>query len=433
MHGATAWDPATTWIRRSAYALDPATAIAHPEWVLKDAYGTPLYLGTAPAADFGNAAYRAWWIGQVSAAAAGAAGLYVDDVSMERRAYYFGGYGANIRDPRTGSTMTEAGWQKYMADFMVALRAALPGAEIVHDVLYAKGDTRSDIGREFAAASAVAVENPSIANWSAFAGWVERREANGTGVVLDTYADAPAARLYGLAIALVLDTGSVSLGNDAWTARDRYWTGYDVNLGAPLGPRTSWQDVVWRDFADGAALVNPPGNPTRTVNLGAGFADLDGVAATQLTLPPGTGAVLKRVPVPAPTPTPVPPVATPTPEPAPAATPVPPRRPVKPSSGGKAHIAGASDPSDTKTSVTLTRTKVFGRVAGAVSGFTRVTVQRKRGTGWVTVRRAKDSVSKRGKYSGEIKRLSRGTYRVIATFEGTGTAEPSRAERTKSL
>ena len=82
--------------------------------------------------------------------------------------------------------------------------------------------------------------------------------------------------------------------------------------------------------------------------------------------------------------------------------------------------------------MTLTRTKVFGRVAGAVSGFTRVTVQRKRGCRWVTVRRAKDSVSKRGKFSGEIKPLSRGTYRVIATFEGTGTAPPSRAELTNS-
>src|SRR3954451_22378066 len=145
MHGATAWDPATTWIRRSAYALDAATATAHPEWVLKDAYGTPLYIGTAPAADFGNAAYRAWWIGEMSVGAAGAAGVYVDDVSMERRAYYYGGYGASIRDPRTGSAMSEANWQKYMADFMVALRADLPGAEIVHDVLFAKGDARSDI------------------------------------------------------------------------------------------------------------------------------------------------------------------------------------------------------------------------------------------------------------------------------------------------
>jgi hypothetical protein len=60
-------------------------------------------------------------------------------------------------------------------------------------------------------------------------------------------------------------------------------------------------------------------------------------------------------------------------------------------------------------------------------------VQRKRGTGWVTVRRAKDSVSKRGRFSGEIKRLSRGTYRVTATFEGTGTAQPSRAQRVQSL
>ncbi len=198
----------------------------------------------------------------------------------------------------------------------------------------------------------------------------------------------------------------------------------------------SWSGVARREFARGVVLVNPPGNGTRTVTLGAGFADLDGVVQSQLTLAAGTGAVLRRVPVVTATPTPVapvtsdPPVATPTPEPA---TATPPRRPVKPSTGTKAHIAGAEDPNKTTTSVTLTRAKVSGRVTGAVSGFTRVTVQRKRGTAWVTVRRAKDSVSKRGRYSGEIKRLSRGTYRVVASFEGTGTAEPSRTERVKSL
>src|SRR3954449_13001389 len=74
MHGTTAWDPATTWIRRSAYALDATTAAAHPDWVLKDAGSTQLYLGTPFAADFGNLAFRSWWIGQLAAAAAGAAG-----------------------------------------------------------------------------------------------------------------------------------------------------------------------------------------------------------------------------------------------------------------------------------------------------------------------------------------------------------------------
>jgi hypothetical protein len=62
-----------------------------------------------------------------------------------------------------------------------------------------------------------------------------------------------------------------------------------------------------------------------------------------------------------------------------------------------------------------------------------VTVQRKRGGKWVTLRRAKDSVSRRGRYSGDIKPLKRGTYRVIASFEGTGTASPSRTERNKKL
>ena len=436
MHGATAWDPATTWIRRSAYALDSATAAAHPDWVLKDAYGTQLYLGSSLAADFGNPAYRAWWIGQVAGSAAGAAGVYVDDVSMERRAYYFGGYLASIRDPRTAATMTEANWQRYMADFMVELRAGLPNAELVHDVVWTKGDTRLDIQRELAASNSVALESPSITTpsaWESFAGYVERRVASGRGVLLDTYADAPAARLYGLATALLLDA---SLGNDAWTARDRWWPGFDTDLGLPMGGRVSWSGVARREFARGVVLVNPPGNGTRTVTLGPGFADLDGVVQSQLTLAAGTGAVLRRVPVVTATPTPVapvtsdPPVATPTPEPA---TATPPRRPVKPSTGTKAHIAGAEDPNKTTTSVTLTHTKVSGRVTGAVSGFTRVTVQRKRGTAWVTVRRAKDSVSKRGRYSGEIKRLSRGTYRVIASFEGTGTAEPSRTERVKSL
>jgi putative glycosyl hydrolase-like family 15 (GHL15) protein len=433
MHGATAWDPATTWIRRSAYALDPATAAAHPEWVLKDAYGTPLYVGSAFAADFGDPAYRAWWIAQAGAAAAGAAGVYVDDVTMERRAYYYGGYPASIRDPRTGATMSEAGWQRYMADFMVELRAGLPNAELVHDVVWTKGDIRADILRELDASDAVALENPSLTTpsaWASFADYVGRRQASGRRVVLDTFAESAGARLSGLATALLLDTGGLSLGNDGWTARDRWWSGYDTNLGTPLTGRFAWSSVWRRDFAGGLVLVNPPGSPAQTVDVGPGYADLDGAARSQLTLAPGTGAVLVRAPVPPPAP--VPPVATPTPEPAPAA-PVPPRKPGKRSGGAKAHIAGAEDPTETTTSVTLTRTKVFGRVAGAVSGFTRVTVQRKRGGRWVTVRRAKDSVSKRGKYAGEIRRLSRGTYRVIASFEGTGTARPSRAERTKSL
>jgi hypothetical protein len=443
MHGTAAWDPATTWIRRSAYALDAATAGAHPDWVLKDGSATPLYVGTDLAADFGNPAFRAWWIGQLTAQTAGAAGVYVDDVAMERRVYYAGGGAANARDPRTGFTLSEANWQKYMADFMVELRAALPSAEIVHDVVWYKGDARADIQRELAAASAVALENPSSTGasgtygWETLAGYVERRQAAGTTVILDSYADAPAARLYGLATVLLLDGGAIALGNDAWTGQGRYWAGYGVALGAPTGARGVWSGVWRRDFSGGVVLVNPPGGTGRSVALGTGFADLDGVVQNQMTLAPGTAAVLRKVPTetstPTPAPTPEAPVATPTPEP--AAAPSAPRKPAKRSSGkATAHIAGAVGPQSTRTTVSLARARVSGNVSGAVSGFVRVTVQRRRGVAWVTVRRAKGSVSKHGNYAGDITPLARGSYRVVANFEGTGTARPSRSDyKSRSL
>jgi hypothetical protein len=83
--------------------------------------------------------------------------------------------------------------------------------------------------------------------------------------------------------------------------------------------------------------------------------------------------------------------------------------------------------------VTLGRASVGGRVAGAVSGSVRVAVQRRRGGRWVTVRRAKDSVSKRGRYADAFAPLKRGSYRALARFEGTGTAEPSTASTTRAL
>jgi hypothetical protein len=441
----TLWNTAS-YAHRSAYALDAATVTAHPEWILKDASGNRLYLGTAVAADFGNPAYHAWWIAQATAQAAGARGLYVDDVTMERRIYTASGYLTSARDPRTGATMSEASWQRYMADFMVELRAALPAAEIVHDVIWTKGDAAGSIVRELAAASAVAIEkgfnDPTILSnsgtygWETLAGYVTRRQAAGRAVILDGYADAPAPRLYGLGAALLLDTGAIALGNDAWTAPNRYWNGYDVSLGAPASARYQWSGVWRRDFANGTVLVNQPGNGARAVSLGTGFADLDGVAQDQLTLAAGSAAVLKRVPVaPAPTPPPAPvaplepavsvPVATATPTP---------RRPARPSSGVTAHIAGAAGAKATTTTVSFSRVGVSGHVTGAVSGYVRVSVQKKRGKSWTTVRRVKPSVSKRGAFNAAIARLSRGTYRVVANFEGTGTAVPSRSDyRTRSL
>ncbi len=109
----------------------------------------PLYVGSRAAADFGNPAFRAWWIAKAQAAvAAGYRGLFIDDVFMERRTYFSGGTALrNPKDPRTGTTMTEANWQKYLADFMVEVRAALPSAEIVARRALAEGRQRQRAAR----------------------------------------------------------------------------------------------------------------------------------------------------------------------------------------------------------------------------------------------------------------------------------------------
>ena len=68
-----------------------------------------------------------------------------------------GAYVAPI-DPRTGLAMTDAVWQKYMADFMVRVRAEIPGIEIVHNVLWPVPDTSVDVQRELNSADYLELE-----------------------------------------------------------------------------------------------------------------------------------------------------------------------------------------------------------------------------------------------------------------------------------
>ena len=53
--------------------------------------------------------------------------------------------------------MTEAAWQRYMADFMEQVRAAFPGKEIVHNAIWYSGDT-PDVRRQLRAADVVGLE-----------------------------------------------------------------------------------------------------------------------------------------------------------------------------------------------------------------------------------------------------------------------------------
>ncbi|MDA0183009.1 putative glycoside hydrolase family 15 protein [Solirubrobacter phytolaccae] len=446
------WVPGA-WVRQHAYGLDPAELAAHPEWQLKDASNTPLYIGTRAAADFGNAAFRSWWIAKAQAATSGARGLYVDDAFMERRATNLSGTSRTPIDPRTGAAMTEANWQKYMADFLVAVRAALPSAEIVHDVLWYKGDSGTDVLRAIQAANFLSVDggfNGALVTYGGgtygyqtLAGFIEREQARGGGVILDFPTTAAAARMYGLASYLLVGNGISAIANDASTTP--LWAGYTVDVGTPNTGRYQVATGTWRrDFTRGIVLVNEPYRATRTITVPDGYRDLDGVPRTSVTLAGGQGAVLVPIPVPVSTPTPTPTPVAPTETGVgvstvsvpPVAT-APPSAPTKittVSTGGNgARIAraggtaGAKAPGSTRVSVRGSRTKLVGSVKGAVAGYVRVTIERKRGAKWAIVRRVKVAVKRTGRFTKDIPTLPSGSYRVSGYFEGTGTSKPARS------
>lgn len=446
---------AGSWAHLHAYGLDAGELAAHPEWQLKDATNAPLYVNGRAAADFGDPGFQAWWIAKAQAALAlGHRGVFIDDVFMERRTTNAGGTTRTPIDPRTGVAMTEAGWQRSMADFLVAVRAALPaGAEIAHEVLWYKGDANADLLRALKAANFLSVDGgfngPLVSygggtyGFQTLAGWVERQQARGGGVILDFSTTVPAARLYGLASYWLVNTGTAAIANDASTAP--LWAGYGVDLGTPNTGRYSVATGAWRrDFTRGIVLVNEPYRSTRTFTVPAGYQDLDGVPRTSVTLAGGQGAVLVPVPAPVstptPTPTPVAPSDVPVPlapapvPPAPVAPAAPPTRITTVSTGGnRAHIArtggtaGAKAPGSTRVAVRGSRTLVSGHVRGAVAGYVRVTVERKRGARWAVVRRVKVAVKRSGRFTKDIPKLPGGSYRVSAYFEGTGTSKPARS------
>ena len=85
----------------------------------------------------------------------------------------------------------------------------------------------------------------------------------------------------------------VNTGRDAYGANDRalpddWWPGYNVFLGAARGERYLVNGVFRRDFERGVVLVNQPGSPQATVELGETLTDL----AHALSRPPARDPAL---------------------------------------------------------------------------------------------------------------------------------------------
>ena len=308
------------WFYQSAYAVYPGSSVdtQHPEWILRDAAGNKLYIPfgcsggkcTQYAADIGNPAFRKWWVDQARPRLAkGYSGIYIDDVNLYRKVSNGLGQAVAPIDPRTNAAMSDLTWQRYLGDHMQGVRAAFPTAEIVHNAIWFAGDTTVDQLRVHRAASLINLERGvndagvtgGTGKWSfqKLLAFADHRQAEGHGVVFDATSTTAAGRLYGLAAYFLVSSDRDALGNDQGGKPTDWWTGYDVDLGAPLAGRYAWNGVTRRDFQRGFALVNEPGAVTRTLTLPAGARDLAGAGKTSATLTAASGAVFTTAAPPA--------------------------------------------------------------------------------------------------------------------------------------
>jgi Hypothetical glycosyl hydrolase family 15 len=298
------------------YANSPL-AKDHPEWILEDGAGNKLFIpwgcaaGTCPqyAGDISSSDFRRQWIAQAqNTVAKGYRGLWIDDVNMDFRVGNGAGAFVTPFDRNTGALMTTDDWRRYMAEFAEQIRAAFPKLEIVHNSIWFAGppgirDRDRYIQREIEACDYVSIElgvndrglTGGTGEWSlnALLAYIDRVHAAGKGVILGGVAAEPSAREYALANYYLISTGSDAVC-DRTTTPENWWPGFETNLGAPAGPRTTWNGLLRRDFSNGMALVNPPQHSPVTFSLPASAHRIDGSSfSRQVTLGPSQGLVVR--------------------------------------------------------------------------------------------------------------------------------------------
>ena len=330
---ATYWDQNTklswysrAWAYLDSYAIytDPSDSFfapvvrQHPEWILRDVNGNPLFInyacagGTCPqyAANITDPnGFRAWWIREALGLfnrTPAYKGLFIDDVNLDLQCVSNGnGIPTTPVDPATGQLMTNDAWRTYLADFMAQVRAALPAIEIVHNSIWFLDWSDPNIQREIQAADWINLERGVNDNglrggweyWSynRFLTFIDFLHTNGKGVILDAEAptsDTNPAREYSVASYLLISNGKDLVGDSSQTP-SYWWSGFNSDLGSAASGRYIWQDLWRRDFQGGMALVNPPDAAPVTVTLPAAFTRVDGSIANSITLNAGEGAVLK--------------------------------------------------------------------------------------------------------------------------------------------
>jgi hypothetical protein len=313
------WFP-DTWLYLDLYAIykDSPVVGNQPHWILRDLQGNRLYIpwgcsdGSCPqyAGDVSSPEYRDWWIKRAkSLLAKGYKGIWIDDVNMVMRVANGEGTETSPLDPATGLAMTDQNWRRYIAEFVEQIRVELSAYEIVHNSIWFAGpagvrDKDVYIQRQIAAADYLNCERGiaddgltgGMGEWSlaAFFSYVDRIHAAEKGVILDDVDGVD--REYSIAGYFLISSGRDGFG-DLTASPDNWYAGYNLHLGAPLGQRYSWMDVMRRDFSSGMVLLNEPGAPTRTLKLPGTYVTTQNETVTSITLRGRSAAILRHPPM----------------------------------------------------------------------------------------------------------------------------------------
>jgi RNA polymerase sigma factor (sigma-70 family) len=306
------------WLIIDCYGINvkDEAATQHPEWVLKDAAGQPLYVPYSCsegkceqfAADISNAGYRRWLIEEVRAdLARGYADLWINNVSMQIDTSDNSGKSRSPIDSKTKQPMRPEDWRRYLAEFTEEVRRALPQCRILHNAQWFAGpsgirDLDPTISRQLKSADYINVAqgfNDSgltggDGEWSvsAMMQFVDRLHALGKHVIIEGLAEDDQSREYQLAGYFLISQDGDALSNHALTP-DNWWVGYDVYLGIPIGER-SVKDGVWaRRFSQGLVLLAEPGAKQQTITLPGPCITIDGKTVTSIMLNERQGAVLR--------------------------------------------------------------------------------------------------------------------------------------------
>lgn len=331
------FDSRTQWFPRAdvylnLYGVDPADplVVQHPEWLMHGVTGDLLWIPFACdtkvcahyAGDFSNPNFRAWWITNTrSIMSRGYIGMLLDDVDMDLNATNaFYGFDPPV-DFTTGVPMTPDVWRTELAGFLEQVRQAFPGVEISHNSVWYSNtaccfpdfatplnrDLDPNIQRQIAAADIINKEagigsDPGLQGgtgiWSlnSLFGYIDRIHAAGKHVTMAEYTLDRTGQEYALAGYFMISTGGDRYG-DRSTFPTNWWSGFDVNLGSALGPRTYNNNGIYqRMFTGGMVLLNDPWGPVQNIPLNGTYSRVDGTVVTSVTLGPKQGAILLGTP-----------------------------------------------------------------------------------------------------------------------------------------